>query len=286
MAVVSALAVLLGLVLMILSLIAVVRPQTLQRSGSKPQTRWQLFLSCFVTGLLLWGIGAAVAPADAAKAARDSNKATDNASPNGAAPSDSASLSPSPLSAPTSTGSLQANRSYEGNAVDPWSTLTPEAFHAKFDALALADGSDTIKQMRKAKNGIVVLLHDERFQHGIKELKKLNLANGKFNYEVSLLLQVNGEGKLSQIDVYGSRSDPVNLGRFIGAVGIVNDILNPGQADKENIEFLSSLKLMRGDDDTSAGKPISAFNRGGAFACLTMPSTVTMKIGCRVVPRS
>jgi len=86
--------------------------------------------------------------------------------------------------------------------------------------------------------------------------------------------------------VVGDRADPVNLLRFVGAVGVVNTILNPGQDDKTNTQFLASLNLIRGSDDASIGQPVAAFNRGGAFECISMPSAQTTGVGCIVTPRS
>ncbi|WP_156441310.1 MULTISPECIES: hypothetical protein [unclassified Burkholderia] len=140
--------------------------------------------------------------------------------------------------------------------------------------------------MRKTKDGIEVTLNDERFQHGIAELKKLDLANGRFESRLGILLSVGSAGTITKIGVVGDRSDPVNLMHFVGVMGVVNDMLNPGQDEKANTDFLASLNLMRGDDDVSIGKSVSSFNRGGAFACISMPSEQTTGVGCVVTPRS
>lgn len=91
---------------------------------------------------------------------------------------------------------------------------------------------------------------------------------------------------MTKIAVAGDRSDPVNLIRFNGAVGIVNSMLNPDLDEKANTDFLATLGLMRGDDDPSIGQPVSSFNRGGAFQCVSMPSDQTTGVGCVVEPRS
>jgi hypothetical protein len=67
---------------------------------------------------------------------------------------------------------------------------------------------------------------------------------------------------------------------------MINDMLNPGQTEKGNTDFLTSLNLMRGDDDASIGQPVSSFNRGAAFACISMPTEQTTGVGCVVTPRS
>jgi len=167
-----------------------------------------------------------------------------------------------------------------------WTGLNPETFRTRYDELAKASGDDTIRRMRKTKNGIEVTLNDERFQHGIAELKKLDLANGRFESRLGILLSVGSAGTITKIGVVGDRSDPVNLMHFVGVMGAVNDMLNPGQDEKANTDFLASLNLMRGDDDVSIGKSVSSFNRGGAFACISMPSEQTTGVGCVVTPRS
>jgi len=63
-------------------------------------------------------------------------------------------------------------------------------------------------------------------------------------------------------------------------------MLNPGLDEKAGTDFLATLGLMRGDDDPSIGQRVSAFNRGGAFQCLSMPSGQTTGVGCAVEPRS
>lgn len=171
-------------------------------------------------------------------------------------------------------------------SVDVWADLKPETFRKQYDELATAGGDDTIKRMSKTKDGIAVTLNDERFQRGIAELKKLDLANGHFESRLGIHLYVNGAGKVTKIGVVGDRSDPVNLMRFVGAVGVINNMLNPGLDDKANTDFLASLSLMRGDADASIGQPVSSFNHGGAFACISMPSEQATGVGCVVTPRS
>ncbi|SIT42224.1 hypothetical protein BN2475_340164 [Paraburkholderia ribeironis] len=117
-------------------------------------------------------------------------------------------------------------------------------------------------------------------------MKKLDLANGRFASKLALQLSISSAGKVSVIKVMGNRSDPVNLMRFVGAVGLINNMLNPGQDEKTNLDFLTSLNLMRGDDDPSIGQPVASFNRGGAFACVSMPSEQSTSVGCVVAPRS
>lgn len=189
-----------------------------------------------------------------------------------------------PVSSPNAP--VAANVSAQPQPIDVWTGLNPETFRKRYDELAKASGDDTIRRMRKTKDGIEVTLNDERFQHGIAELKKLDLANGRFESRLGILLSVGSAGTITKIGVVGDRSDPVNLMHFVGVMGAVNDMLNPGQDEKANTDFLASLNLMRGDDDVSIGKSVSSFNRGGAFACISMPSEQTTGVGCVVTPRS
>ncbi|KHK54172.1 hypothetical protein PI87_16835 [Ralstonia sp. A12] len=190
--------------------------------------------------------------------------------------------SPAPQPNPSPIANTTANTS----PVDVWADLSPDTFRAQYDELTKADGGDTIKRMSKTKDGIAVTLNDTRFQHGIAELKKLNLANGKFQSKLSLVLSTNSSGNVTKIAIMGDRSDPINLMRFIGAVGVVNTMLNRDQDEKANTDFLATLSLMRGDDDPTIGKLVSSFNRGGAFQCLSMPSDQTTVVGCAVEARS
>jgi hypothetical protein len=167
-----------------------------------------------------------------------------------------------------------------------WAHLTPDNFHSRFDELAKADGDDTIKRMTRGKDGIAVKLNDQRFQTGISMLKKANLANGRFVNQLALQLGVDPSGNITRITVMGVRSDPVNLMHFLGTVGIVNNILNPGQDEKTNLEFLTTLKMMRGDSDETIGQPVVSFNSGGAFKCISFPSDQSTEVGCVIEPRS
>lgn len=176
--------------------------------------------------------------------------------------------------------------SAQPTSVEVWAELTPDRFRKRYDVLAKADGGDTIKRMTKAKDGLAVTLNDEQFQRAIAEMKKLDLANGRFQSKIAIRLATDGAGKVTKIAVVGDRSDPVNLMRFIGAVGVINSMLNPAQDEKANTDFLATHDLMRGDDDPSIGQPVSSFNRGGAFQCVSMPSDKTTGVGCVIEPRS
>jgi hypothetical protein len=167
-----------------------------------------------------------------------------------------------------------------------WASLTSDTFRGRLDALAKANGDDTIKRMTRTKDGFVVTFNDKRYQTGIALLKQLDIANGKFTSKLGLRLSVNSTGTITKIAVIGDRSDPVNLAHFVGTVGSVNNMLNPGQAEKVNLDFLMSLKLMRGDDDESIGQPVASLNSGGAFQCVSFPSGQSTGVGCVATPRS
>ncbi|MXN73263.1 hypothetical protein GR157_00750 [Burkholderia sp. 4701] len=196
-----------------------------------------------------------------------------------------AALPASPVSNATAQASADV-RAQPQQAIDVWVDLDPETFRKRYDELAKANGSDTIKRMVKTKSGIGVVMNDTLFQRGIAELKELDLANGRFENELAISLSIDSAGKIIKISVLGDRSDPVNLMFFVNAVGIVNAMLNPGQDDKTSKDFLVSLNLMRGDKDESIGQTISSFNRGGAFTCLSVPSNVGTLVGCAITPRS
>lgn len=174
----------------------------------------------------------------------------------------------------------------QSTSFDVWAQLTPEVFRKHYDALAKADGGDTIKQMNRAKDGVAVTLHDEQFQRAIAEMKKLDLVKGRFQSKIAIRLTTDNIGRVTKIAVVGDRSDPVNLMRFIGAVGVVDSMLNPAQDEKANTDFLATLGLMRGDDDPSIGQPVSSINQGGVFHCVSMRSDQTTGVGCVVEPQS
>lgn len=198
------------------------------------------------------------------------------------AQSDATAAAPVSNQNPPAAAELRAQTA----SVDVWAELNPDTFRKRYDELAKADGGDTIKRVSKAKDGLAVTLNDEQFQRAIAEMKKLDLANGRFQSKIAMRLSTDSTGKVTKIAVVGDRSDPVNLMRFIGAVGIVDSILNPTQDEKANTDFLATLGLMRGDDDPSIGQPVSSFNRGGAFQCVSMPSAQTTGVGCLIEPRS
>jgi hypothetical protein len=192
------------------------------------------------------------------------------------------SAQPAPTSSPTVADVADPSPARP----DVWATLTPDTFRSRFDELAKVNGDDTIKRMTRTKDGIVVTFNDNRYQTGIALLKKLDIANGKFTSKLGLRLSVNSAGTITKIAVIGDRSDPVNLGHFVGTVGSVNNMLTPGQTEKVNLDFLMSLKVMRGDDDESIGQPIASFNSGGAFQCISFPSDQSTGVGCIATPRS
>lgn len=199
-----------------------------------------------------------------------------------AAPPSAQSASPVSDPSPLANAPVSA----QAASVDVWATLSPETFRKLYDELAQANGDDTIKRMSKTKDGVAVVLSDTQFQRGVAEMKKLDLANGRFKSKLGIRLSIDSKGGVTKITVVGDRSDPINLMRFIGAVGVVNTMLNPGLDEKANTDFLATLGLMRGDDDPSVGQPVSSFNHGGAFQCVSMPSDQTTGVGCVVEPRS
>ncbi len=171
-------------------------------------------------------------------------------------------------------------------ASNVWPELRGDGFRQRYDAIVKEDGGDTINRLSKNKYGMEVSFHDAKFQRGIAAMKKLDLANGQFKSELAMQLFIDGHGNLEKIGIVGTRSDPVNLMQFIGAVASVNRLLNPGMTDDTRTQFMASLKLMRGDDDPTIGQKVSAFNAGGAFTCTAKPSEESTLVACVVEPRS
>lgn len=159
-------------------------------------------------------------------------------------------------------------------------------FQTLFNQRADAGGIDRIIALKPSGNDVVASLSDNQFQAGIAELKKMDVANGRFVFHLKIILTVNREKKVTQIIVEGSRSDPVNMLRTVGAVGAIYELLNPGAPQKSEDEFLAGLGLLRGDTDPTIGQPVSNFSKGGAFTCNSQSSDVSDAFGCVVVPRS
>lgn len=76
---------------------------------------------------------------------------------------------------PAATGAKAKSKS-----TGAWTDLSPDMFRKRYDKLAQDDGSDVITRMKKTKDGVVVTLGDAQFQRGVAEMKKLDLANGRF----------------------------------------------------------------------------------------------------------
>jgi hypothetical protein len=109
----------------------------------------------------------------------------------------------SPVSSPNAPAVSAV--SVQPQSADVWVDFEPETFRKQYDELAMAGGDDTIRRMSKTKDGIEVTLNDERFQRGIEELKKLDLANGHFESQIGIHLYVNRANKITRIGVVGAR---------------------------------------------------------------------------------
>jgi hypothetical protein len=174
-----------------------------------------------------------------------------------------------------------------GPASAPSFTFTPAQFMAMYNDHLPKDGSDDrILSIKQVGGQLRAVLGDTYFQRGVQELKKMDLANGKFTMGIRIVLATNKQGFVEQIAVSGLRSDPVNMMRTVGVIGSVYEILNPGYTDKSEQEFLVPLGLMRGDNDPAINQPASNFSKGAAFTCVTQHSGISMRFGCAIEPRS
>jgi hypothetical protein len=172
-------------------------------------------------------------------------------------------------------------------AGEPTFTFTPAQFMAMYNAHLPKDGSDDrILSIKQVGPQLRAILDDANFQRGVQALKQMNLANGKFTMGIRIVLSTNKQGLIEQIAVSGLRSDPVNMMRTVGVIGSIYEILNPGYTDQSEQEFLAPLGLMRGDDDPTINQPASNFSKGAAFACVTQHSSISMRFGCAIEPRS
>ena len=179
---------------------------------------------------------------------------------------------------------LIANNVFGQEAAFP---LSPTEFRQRFNAVANKDGGDTIVNLKKEKGVYKAVLADVQFQKSVAAFKEMNLVNGKFVMQTEVNLRTNQAGNVTEIIVSSSRADPMNLIQgFVGTMGVVTKVLDPVLPQDQVTKLLTSLGLMRGDDDPTTGQITTQFSRGGSYGCLVRHSSVSVKVVCSVVPRS
>lgn len=116
------------------------------------------------------------------------------------------------------------------------------------------------------------------------------MINGQFEQKLRLRAETK-DGKVSAIQITGSRADPANIFAFLGTVLNVVQVFdttaaNSKPGDGTTLALVKELGLMREDSAADIGKPVIAIKPYALIKCLTMPSRVSLDVGCVLEPRS
>lgn len=160
----------------------------------------------------------------------------------------------------------------------------PEELRSRFNAALAEDEMDTIRNCKRFGADLECSFTDQRYQAGVKAMKELNLANGRFEIKRTVLITTKGK-TVETIIVSGDRSDPINLFHFIATVVALIRAISPTTSDDDVLKTVSSLGLMRGDSDPTIGRPIDQVESYAAIKCNNQGSKVSTAIGCVFNPR-
>ena len=155
---------------------------------------------------------------------------------------------------------------------------------SKFDLQLKADGGDVTKECKKTGRDTKCTFVDAGFQKSVAALKKLDLANGRFDLKASLLVSEE-KGKVFLIIVTGNRGDPMNLFHFIGQFGSLLMAINPKLSTDEYTKEVSTLGLMRGDAAPDIGEPKTDILDFAEIQCNNQHTKKSSSIGCVLRPR-
>ncbi|MGG6429401.1 hypothetical protein ACQ5TV_05395 [Acetobacter ghanensis] len=128
---------------------------------------------------------------------------------------------------------------------------------------------------------------DEAFQSTVLAFKKLDILNGKFVYNSNVNFKLSSSGKVSEVIINGDRSDPANLLSFGGNVLDFISIWDGSVKQPDGLKkYTDTLGLMRGDNSPDIGQDRIDIEPFAEISCIAWPSSVSMKVSCRFVPRS
>ena len=155
---------------------------------------------------------------------------------------------------------------------------TPDKSHVK---------DSIIKSCVRKDNSYDCKFNDAGFQYSIKEFKRLDLANGHFDFKLHLKIETQ-DGKVSHISVIGDRGDIVNLTQWAGTVINVMQTFDPdtGKEQEQIHDINKNLGLVRGDSAESIGEVVIDIKPYAQINCLSVPSSVSTKVDCQFLPRS
>lgn len=148
--------------------------------------------------------------------------------------------------------------------------------------------NDSIIQSCIKKNALYSCkFNDTGFQHSIKEFKKLDLANGHFDFKLHLILDTQ-DGKVTRISLVGDRGDIVNLTQWAGTVINIMQTFDPDTAKEQDQlhDITKSLGLVRGDSADNIGQVVTDIKPYAQINCLAVPSSVSTRVDCQFLPRS
>jgi hypothetical protein len=147
----------------------------------------------------------------------------------------------------------------------------------KFNKQLQSDKGDVTNGCKKKGTDTICLFSDLNFKNSVREFKKLNLANGKFNLNERLLISEE-KGKVSMFLLEGDRGDPMNLFHFAGQLGSLLKTINPSMSDDNIAKEALSLGVMRGDDDPTTGDPKIDILDFAEIRCNNQKSHISTKV--------
>jgi len=162
--------------------------------------------------------------------------------------------------------------------------FTADTFRTRLNERIKTDGGGSLKSCSKSTSALRCTFDDEAYQQSVAAFKDLDLANGRFNLKQAMEITTKG-GRVGNISLTGTRSDPMNLFHFIGTVGSILGAFEPEMDSKSAASLILELGLMRGDDDSTIGTQKTLFRKSVAVDCNQYPSTVSLKVECVFGPR-
>lgn len=170
---------------------------------------------------------------------------------------------------------------------DPSYAFTPAQLIDMYNARLPKDGNDDkILRVQKVGSRTRLILDDTYFKIGVETLKKMDIANGKYQMRIKIETNVDAKGMVQVIGISSYRGDPINMMRGIGVIWAMYEALNPQASDKDADQFIDSLHLLRGDTDPTINTPVTQLSKGGMFTCNNQDSGTSLVFGCVIVPRS
>ena len=168
--------------------------------------------------------------------------------------------------------------------------MTVDQFKSTLNDRLMKDANDSDTGSKSlltkcSKGGPMTECHfgDGAFKKSVAAMKEMNLANGKFTQQASLVIEPAG-GKVKSVTLMGSKADPSNLFGFLGRAVDVIEVWDP-DAVKSDADFkrvTTDLDLM-GIVDSDNNPKVEILNHV-AVSCNHDSDTNLM--ACKYEPRS